>query len=96
MTAPCNTQEVIKEYKYTRNGKDIVIRRKYEKKLPNSNRYSKEFDNISDQLLTAKTYASKLSIYNQHYRPISSSCFYTHFNKWLNNRNLQDNQPIDK
>lgn len=89
MSESSNTQEVIKEYKYTRNGKDIVIKRKYEKKLPNKNRYSQEFDSISNQLLKAKTYASKLSIYNQHYRPISSSCFYIHYNKWLNDRNQQ-------
>lgn len=78
--------EVVKEYKYTRNGKDIIIRRKYTNKLPDKNRYSGEFDKISDLLLAPKTYAKKRAIYNQHYRPISTTCFYKHFKQWLNNR----------
>lgn len=81
----CNS-EIVKEYKYTRNGKDIIIRRKYTNKLPDKNRYDAEFDTIRDKLITAKTYALKRSIYNQHYRPISITCFYRHYNQWLSNQ----------
>ena len=86
----CNS-EIVKEYKYTRNGKDIVIRRKYTNKLPDKNRYDAEFDTIRDKLMTAKTYALKRSIYNQHYRPISITCFYRHYNQWINNQSTQSN-----
>ena len=84
----CNS-EIVKEYRYKRNGKDIVIRRKYINKLPDKNRYDAEFDTIRDQLMTAKTYALKRSIYNQRYRPISVTCFYRHYNQWLSNQNPQ-------
>lgn len=90
-----NRKEITKEYKYTRDGKNITVKRRYITKLPDKNRYSGEFDNISDELLAAKTYALKHSIYNQHYRPISASCFYRHFNQWLDNRNKRENEPMN-
>lgn len=89
MTTLNNNNQIVKEYKYTRNGKDIIIRRKYTNKLPDKNRYDAEFDTIRGQLMTAKTYALKRSIYNKHYRPISITCFYRHYNQWINNQSTQ-------